>query len=148
MSVSDQCSKGFEIEQKNLLDFFTCLPVCMYVSPPVCLSVCLSTSSLIPICLKLDLVVDLVTVGGFAFLFDCAPVGRASGSVAVPAWRLIYWWDGGGLMLWLLSGQPGFTCWISFVRCSVLLNVEYLSLLCLLLLYWFINKDKKTCIET
>ena len=32
----------------------------------------------------------------------------------VPYQRLIYWWDGRGLMLWLLSGPPGFTCWISF----------------------------------
>ena len=30
------------------------------------------------------LVVGPVTVGSFAFLFGCAPVGRASGSVVVP----------------------------------------------------------------
>ena len=36
------------------------------------------------------LVVSPVAVGGFAFLFGCAPVGRASGSVVVPAWGLIY----------------------------------------------------------
>ena len=33
----------------------------------------------------------------------------------VPTWRLIYWWDGRGLMLWLLSRPPGSTCRISFV---------------------------------
>ena len=27
---------------------------------------------------------------------------------------LIFWWDGRGLMLWLSSGLPGFTCWVSF----------------------------------
>ena len=35
------------------------------------------------------LVVGPVAVGNFAFLFGCAPVGRASGSVAVPTWGLI-----------------------------------------------------------
>ena len=35
------------------------------------------------------LVVDPVAVGGFAFLFCCTPVGRASGSVVVPAWGLV-----------------------------------------------------------
>ena len=28
--------------------------------------------------------------------------------------RLIYWWDGRGLMLWLFVGPLGFTCWICF----------------------------------
>ena len=36
------------------------------------------------------LVVGPVAVGGFAFLFGCAPVGRASGSMVVPTWGLIY----------------------------------------------------------
>ena len=31
------------------------------------------------------LVVGLVTVGGFAFLFDCTPMGRTSNSVMVQA---------------------------------------------------------------
>ena len=35
------------------------------------------------------LVVGPVTVGGFAFLFSWAPVGRASGSVMVPTWGLV-----------------------------------------------------------
>ena len=45
--------------------------------------------------------------------------------------RLIYWWDGRGLMLWLLSGPPGFTCWISFapvfsfIYCWVLIFALY-----------------------
>ena len=52
------------------------------------------------------LVVNKITVCNFAFLFNCTPVGRT--------WRLIYWLDGRGLMLWLLSGPQGFTCWISF----------------------------------
>ena len=47
------------------------------------------------------MVVSLVTVGGFAFLFDCTPVGRASGSVVFPIWGLVCWWDGWGLVLWL-----------------------------------------------
>ena len=36
------------------------------------------------------LVVNPITVGNFAFLFDCTPVGRALCSVVVPAWGLIY----------------------------------------------------------
>ena len=36
------------------------------------------------------LVVSPVAVGGFAFLFGCAPVGRTSNSMMVPTWRLIY----------------------------------------------------------
>ena len=36
------------------------------------------------------LVVNPITVGSFAFLFGCAPVGRASDSVVVPTWGLIY----------------------------------------------------------
>ena len=36
------------------------------------------------------LVVNPITVGGFAFLFDCTPVGRTSDSMMVPTWGLIY----------------------------------------------------------
>ena len=35
------------------------------------------------------LVVGPITVGNFAFLFNCMPVGRTSGSVVVPTWGLI-----------------------------------------------------------
>ena len=45
------------------------------------------------------LVVNSITVGNFAFLFNGTPVGRTSDFMTVPAWRLIYWQDGGGLML-------------------------------------------------
>ena len=47
-----------------------------------------------------SLVVNPITVGNFAFLFNCTPVGRTSDSMTVPT-LLIYWWDGRGLMLWL-----------------------------------------------
>ena len=57
-----------------------------------------------------------VRVGRFDFLFGRVATGRALGSVAVPAWGHVYWWDGGGLVLWLLSGPPGFTGRISFAR--------------------------------
>ena len=36
------------------------------------------------------LVVNPITVGNFAFLFNCTPVGRTSDSMTVPAERLIY----------------------------------------------------------
>ena len=53
------------------------------------------------------LVVGPVAVGGFAFLFNCAPVGWASDSVMVPTWGLVCWWGGGGLVLWLFVGPAG-----------------------------------------
>ena len=52
--------------------------------------------------------------------------------------RLIYWWGGRGLMLWLVSGPPGFSCWVSLLRNSVLFTVESISLLYLLFISWFI----------
>ena len=63
-------------------------------------------------------VVNQITVDNFAFLFNCTPVGRTSDSK-----RLIYWWDGRGLMLRLLSGPLGFTCWISLLQYSVFCTV-------------------------
>ena len=36
------------------------------------------------------LVVNQITVGNFAFLFNCTPVGRTSDSMTVPTKRLIY----------------------------------------------------------
>ena len=53
------------------------------------------------------LVVNPITVGNFAFLFNCTPVGRTSDSMMVPTLRLIYCWDGRGLMLWLFVGPTG-----------------------------------------
>ena len=50
------------------------------------------------------LVVNQITVGNFAFLFNCMPMGRTSDSIMIPILRLIYWWDGRGLMLWLFVG--------------------------------------------
>ena len=47
------------------------------------------------------LVVNPITVGNFAFLFNCTPWGLTSGSLTVPTLRLINWGDGRGLMLWL-----------------------------------------------
>ena len=49
-------------------------------------------------------------------------------------------------MLWLLSGPPGFTCWICLLGYSVLFTVESLSLLYLLFLSWFIC-SRRWCIE-
>ena len=39
--------------------------------------------------LKKIVVVNPITVGNFAFLFNCTPVGRTSDSMTVPTWRLI-----------------------------------------------------------
>ena len=36
------------------------------------------------------LVVNPITVGNFAFLFNCTPVGRTSDSMMVPTWGLVY----------------------------------------------------------
>ena len=59
------------------------------------------------------LMVNPITVGGFAFLFGCTPVGRTSGSVVVPTWGLVCWWGGGGLVLWLFVGPAG-VCLLGF----------------------------------
>ena len=53
------------------------------------------------------LVVNPITVGNFAFLFNCTPVGRTSDSMMVPTYRLIYWLDGRDLMLWLFVRPTG-----------------------------------------
>ena len=53
------------------------------------------------------LAVNPITVGNFAFLFNCTPVGRTSDSMMVPTYRLIYCKDGRGLMLWLIVGPTG-----------------------------------------
>ena len=53
------------------------------------------------------LVVNPITVGNFAFLFNCTSVGRTSDSMMVLTLRLIYWWDGRGLMLWLFVRPTG-----------------------------------------
>ena len=86
------------------------------------------------------LVVGPVAVGGFAFLFCCAPVGRTSGSMMVPTWGLVCWWGGGGLVLWLLSGPPGFACWVSFAPVFGLVCCWVLVLAlspCYILIYMF-----------
>ena len=82
------------------------------------------------------LVVGPVAVSDFAFHFDCTPVGRTSDSVAVPAWGLVCWLDGVGLVLWLFVGPAGF-CPLDFfssdVRFCLLLSscLCFISLLCL-----------------
>ena len=56
---------------------------------------------------------------------------------------IIYWWDGRGLILWLLSGPPVFTCWISLLWYSVLFSVEILSSLYLLFISLFICSRRR-----
>ena len=82
------------------------------------------------------LVVGPVTVGSFAFLFGCTPVGRTSDSMMVPTWGLVCWWGGGGLVLWLFVGPAGvylldFFC--SGLKFGLLLSPCpcFVSLLCL-----------------
>ena len=85
------------------------------------------------------LVVNPITVSNFAFLFNCTPVGRTSDSMMVLTWRLIYWWDGRGLMLWLFVGPTGvYLVDFFLLRYSILFTVESLSLLYLLVISWFI----------
>ena len=82
------------------------------------------------------LVVGPVAVGGFAFLFGCTPVGLVSDSVMVPTWRLVCWWDGGDLVLWLFVGPAG-VCLLGFFCSSVRFGLMlspcpcFVSLLCL-----------------
>ena len=53
------------------------------------------------------LVANPITVDNFAFLFNCPPLGGTSDSMTVPTKRLIYWWDGRGLMLWVFVWPIG-----------------------------------------
>ena len=92
------------------------------------------------------LVVNPITVGNFAFLFNCTPVCQASNSITVLTLRHIYWWDVRDLMLWLLSGPPGLTCWIFLHWYWILFTVEPLSLLYLLFISWFIC-SRRSCID-
>ena len=73
------------------------------------------------------LVVNPITVGNYAFLFNCTHVSPTSDSMMVPTYSLIYWWDGRGLMLRLLPGQARaylfdfFAPVFSFMYCWVLI---------------------------
>ena len=86
------------------------------------------------------LVVIPITVGNFAFLFNCSPVGRTSDSMMVPTSRLIYWWDVRGLMLWLFVRPTGvylldFFC--SGVQFYLLLSPFFALSPCYILIYMF-----------
>ena len=60
--------------------------------------------------------------------------------------RLVYWWDGRGLMLWLLSGPRGLPIRFLLLQYSVLFTVESLSLLYLLFISWYIC-SRRWCID-
>ena len=89
------------------------------------------------------LVVSPITVGNFAFLFNCTPVGRASDSVMVPTLGLVCWWGGGGLVLWLFVGPAG-VCLLGFFCSGVwfyLLLSPYLCFISLLYLDLYVSGD-------
>ena len=58
------------------------------------------------------LVVNPITVGNFAFLFNCTPVGRTSDSMKVQLIDLSIDEMIGALCFGCLLVPPGFTCWI------------------------------------
>ena len=74
----------------------------------------------------------------FAFLFNCTPAGRTSDLVMVLTKRLIYWWDGRGLVLWLFVG-PTWVYLLDFF-CS---GNQFYSLLSPYL--WFISLLYEGC---
>ena len=76
--------------------------------------------------------VSSVAVGDFAFLFNCTPGGSGYGHCGGCSCGLICWWDGRCLVLLLLSGPPGFACWVSFAPVFGFIYCS-LSLFCLLL---------------
>ena len=89
------------------------------------------------------LVVKPITVGNFAFLFNNTPVGRTSDSMMVPTYRLIYWWDGRGLMLWLFVGPTWvylFDFFCSGIQFWLLLS-PYLCFISLLYLDLYVLGD-------
>ena len=80
------------------------------------------------------MVVNQITVGNFAFLFNCTSVGRPLDSMTVPTERLIYWWDDGG-GVWCIDccrAHRYLPVGFLLLRNSVLFTVESLSLLYLL----------------
>ena len=77
------------------------------------------------------LVVNSITVGNFDFLFNCTSVGRTSDSMTVPTWRLISWWDGRGLMLWLFVRPTRVYCiqfYLLLSPCLCFISFLYLDL--------------------
>ena len=86
------------------------------------------------------LVVNSITVGNFAFLFNCTPMGRTSDSMMVSTLRLIYWWDGSGLMLWLFV-EPTWVYLLDFfcsgIQFYLLLSLIFALSPCYILIYMF-----------
>ena len=85
----------------------------------------------------------LWSVGIFAFLFNCTPVGGTSDSMTVPTKRLIYWWDGRRLMLWLfvrLTGVYLLDIFCSGIQFYLLLS-PYLCFIFLLFLDLYVLVD-------
>ena len=86
--------------------------------------------------------------GYFAFLFNCTPAGRTSGFMMVPTKRLIYWWNGRGLMYWLFVRPTD--VYLLDLFCSVILFYLLLSpYLCFIYFFvsWFIC-SRRWCIDT
>ena len=54
------------------------------------------------------LVVNPITVGNFAFLFNCTPVGLTSDSLTIPTYLLMRWYGPDAFAV--CRGQSGFTC--------------------------------------
>ena len=85
------------------------------------------------------LVVNPITVGNFAFLFNCTPVGRTSDSMAVPTVKdlsideMVGAWCFGCCHI-----HKGLPVGFLLLWYSVLFTVESLSLLYLLFITWFI----------
>ena len=89
------------------------------------------------------LVLNPITVGSFAFLFNYRPVGRPSGSMTVPNLRLTFWWDVRCLMLWLFVGASGVYL-LGFFCSGVLfyfLLIPYLYIISLLYLDLYVLGD-------
>ena len=86
------------------------------------------------------LVVNPITVGNFAFLYNCTPVGRTSDSMMVILKDLSIDEMVGAWCFGCLSGPPGFTCWISFAPLFSLIYCWDLFLAlspCYILIYMF-----------
>ena len=63
--------------------------------------------------MKTYMAVSVVTVGNFAFLFNCMPMGRTSDSMTVPL-SIDEMIGACCFQIGCLSGPPVFTCWIYF----------------------------------
>ena len=95
---------------------------------------------------KACLVVNPITVGNFAFLFNCTPVGRTLDSMPGTLWLFRLKEMVGAWCFGCCQAHRDLPVGFLLLRYSVLFTVESLSLLYLLFICWFIC-SRRWCID-